>query len=111
MVLISADEEFPADMILMASSAPDAACYVQTSSLDGEKNLKVKRAPKNLDKLIPSGTVDFDPTDMLVTAQVDSEPPNGNLYSFNGNLHVGKKRYFALSHEQLLLKGTYLKNT
>ena len=55
--------------------------------------------------------MDFDPTDMLVTAQVDSEPPNGNLYQFNGNLHVGKKRYFALSHEQLLLKGTYLKNT
>ena len=46
-----------------------------------------------------------------MTAQVDTEPPNGNLYQFNGNLHVGKKRYFALSHEQLLLKGTYLKNT
>lgn len=28
MILVSADEEFPADMVLMATSAPDAACYV-----------------------------------------------------------------------------------
>ena len=48
-LLIGSDEEFPADMVMMASSAPDASCYVQTSSLDGEKNLKTKRAPKKFD--------------------------------------------------------------
>ena len=98
-------------MVILASSAPDSSCYVQTSSLDGEKNLKTKRAPKKLDQLIPSGTMEFDPSDLIVTATVDCEAPNGNLYSFNGNLHVGRKRYFPLSHDQLLLKGTYLKNT
>lgn len=48
---------------------------------------------------------------MILSGQIDAEPPNGNLYSFNGNLYIGKKKYFPLSHEQLLLKGTVLKNT
>ena len=48
---------------------------------------------------------------MLVTGQIDAEPPNGNLYSFNGNLFIGKKKYYALTHEHMLLKGTVLKNT
>lgn len=56
MLLVLENEEFPADMVIVASSRPDASCYVQTSSLDGEKNLKTKKTPKNLDKLIPSGS-------------------------------------------------------
>ena len=91
-------------MILVASSYPDSSCFIQTSSLDGEKNLKTKRAPKNLDKLIPSG-IDFHPSDILVTGQVVAEPPNGNLYSFNGKMNTGHK-FFPLTQEQLLLKGT-----
>ena len=109
-LLINENEEFPSDMIIVATSQPDAGCYIQTSSLDGEKNLKIKKAPKNLEKLIPSGG-EFHPQNIIVSGQVDAEPPNGNLYSFNGNLYIGKKKYFPLSHEQLLLKGTVLKNT
>lgn len=48
-LLINENEDFPADMVLLATSQPDAACYIQTSSLDGEKNLKIKRTPKNLE--------------------------------------------------------------
>lgn len=109
-VLVNDNEDFPADMIVLATSQPDATCFVQTSSLDGEKNLKTKRAAKNLDKLFPSGG-NFHAQDLLLVGQVDAEAPNGNLYAFNGNLFVGKHRYFPLSSEQLLLKGTQLKNT
>ena len=77
--------------------------------MDGEKNLKTKRTPKNLDKLIPSG-IDFHPSDVLITGHVVAEPPNGNLYSFNGKMNIGNK-FFPLTHEQMLLKGTQLKNT
>lgn len=109
-LLINENEDFPADMVIVASSQPDAGCYIQTSSLDGEKNLKIKKAPKNLEKLIPSGG-EFHPQNIILSGQIDAEPPNGNLYSFNGNLYIGKKKYFPLNHEQLLLKGTVLKNT
>ena len=95
LLLINENEEFPADMIIVASSYPDAACFIQTSSLDGEKNLKTKRAPKSLDRLIPSG-IDFHPSDILINGKVVAEPPNGNLYSFNGKMNIGQK-FFPLT--------------
>jgi len=67
LLLVNENEDFPADMVIVASSTPDATCYIQTSSLDGEKNLKTKRVPKNFDKLVPSGG-EFDPSDILITA-------------------------------------------
>lgn len=50
---------FPADLVLMASSDPTASCYIQTSSLDGEKALKTRKIPKNLDIVVPSGGAKF----------------------------------------------------
>lgn len=35
----------PADIIVIATSFPDGSCYLETSSLDGEKNLKPKKQP------------------------------------------------------------------
>lgn len=37
---------FPSDLILIESSN-DGACFIQTSSLDGEKNLKKRLKPKD----------------------------------------------------------------
>lgn len=54
--------------------------------------------------------MDFHPSDVLVNGKVVAEPPNGNLYSFNGKINIGNK-FFPLTQEQLLLKGTNLKNT
>ena len=37
-------EYFPCDMILLNSSNPNGVCYVETKNLDGETNLKHKKA-------------------------------------------------------------------
>jgi P-type E1-E2 ATPase len=39
-VVVKKNEEIPADLIVLASSDHNAEAFIQTSSLDGEKNLK-----------------------------------------------------------------------
>lgn len=43
-VYVRKDESFPADLIVLGSAYESGACYIETSSLDGEKNLKPKSA-------------------------------------------------------------------
>ena len=45
-VKVRSGEFFPADLLLIASSEPQGACFVETKNLDGETSLKAKRAPK-----------------------------------------------------------------
>ena len=44
LVLVKQDEQIPADLILVDTSSPDGFCYVDTVNLDGESNLKARRA-------------------------------------------------------------------
>lgn len=45
--MVEENESFPADLIVLGSSLASGVCYIETSSLDGEKNLKPKSAIKN----------------------------------------------------------------
>lgn len=47
-MLMKQDEPFPADLALLSSSKEQGECFISTSSLDGEKNLKKRVQPKDL---------------------------------------------------------------
>ena len=47
-VKVSDGDFFPADLICIRSSDPEGNCFIQTSSLDGEKNLKPRMAVTEL---------------------------------------------------------------
>ena len=49
-VKVSADQAFPADLILLKSSLPKSICFVETKNLDGETNLKQKQAQEKIDE-------------------------------------------------------------
>lgn len=75
---VRSDEEIPADMIVIATSDSDGACYVETKNLDGETNLKVRQALK-------CGTGIKHASDCeRATFWIESEKAHPNLYSFNG---------------------------
>lgn len=42
--MVEGDELFPADLILLASSTEGGVAFIETASLDGEKNLKPRNA-------------------------------------------------------------------
>ncbi|TPX53768.1 hypothetical protein PhCBS80983_g06168 [Powellomyces hirtus] len=97
-------EFFPADLILLSSSEPDALCYIETSNLDGETNLKIRQGiPETSNTLTPEDVASMD-------GVIKSELPNNSLYTYEGTLRLGHKE-MALDPTQLLLRGAMLRNT
>jgi P-type E1-E2 ATPase len=52
---------FPADIALLSSS-DNGDCFIKTSSLDGEKNLKKRVQPKDMGKIFPVNDLNVLPT-------------------------------------------------
>nr|GMC51916.1 probable phospholipid-transporting ATPase 4 [Ipomoea batatas] len=103
-VKIEKNEFFPADLLLLSSSYEDGICYVETMNLDGETNLKAKRA---LEVTLP---LEDNMTFKEFTATIKCEDPNPNLYTFVGNLEYAHQVY-PLDPGQILLRGSKLRNT
>lgn len=102
------DDSFPADIALLTSSA-DGDCFIATSSLDGEKNLKKRAQASKIDEYIK--TNDINVKELLnMKGEVQCEAPNKDLHSFTGQIILNGDKYFTLSDKQLLLKGANLKN-
>ena len=47
-IKIKSDEYVPADVLILSTSDSKGVCYVETKNLDGETNLKIKTANKDL---------------------------------------------------------------
>ncbi|XP_012091990.1 phospholipid-transporting ATPase 3 [Jatropha curcas] len=103
-VRIKQDGFFPADLLFLAGTNPDGVCYTETANLDGETNLKIRKAlEKTWDYLTPDKAAEF-------KGEVQCEQPNNSLYTFTGNLII-QKQTLPLSPNQLLLRGCSLRNT
>ncbi|XP_062380155.1 phospholipid-transporting ATPase 11C isoform X1 [Sardina pilchardus] len=98
------DETFPCDLILLQSSRDTDTCFVTTASLDGESNHKTHYTVPDTDKELEH-----------LSATIECEQPQPDLYKFNGRMHIYKTDQEtlvrSLGPENLLLKGATLKNT
>lgn len=110
------EEQIPADIVVLSTSDPDGACYIETKNLDGETNLKVRNALRCGQKVRRAR--DCERTDFMI----ESEPPHANLYSYSGavrwNQHDPKNPDAApvgmaepISINNLLLRGCTVRNT
>ena len=112
---VESNEFFPADLVLLSSSEPEGLCYVETSNLDGETNLKIKQASPETAKFTAPPPV------CAMRGHMVSEQPNNSLYTFDATLHLQTSatagfsgvpmRQVPLSPDQLLLRGAQLRNT
>lgn len=82
LLLLENDEMIPADILILGTSEPDSACYVETKNLDGETNLKVKKGPSATAWIQSANdAADF-------RAQLEIELPSSNLFNFCGRLLI-----------------------
>lgn len=103
-VKVEKDEFFPADLILLSSSYEDPICYVETTNLDGETNLKLKQA------IGATATLNDDSAFQTFRGIIRCEDPNANFFSFVGSLEVAGQQH-PLTLRQLLLRDSKLRNT
>ena len=142
-ILIKEGSNVPADCIVIDTNLNEGLCYLETSSLDGEKNLKEKYCYKEIYGIF-SNKQHFDFENFLNIDNINSnnnnnnknninidypiiegicqcDSPNDNLYNIEGTLklkykknkNVSEKKQlnFPLTINQLLLKGSIIKNT
>ena len=84
-VRVEENEHFPCDLVLLNSSLPNGICYVETKNLDGETNLKHKKADKKTVELCQN---DQDAIDNFTDAVLECEKENEFIYKFNGQLRM-----------------------
>ncbi|KAI9485043.1 hypothetical protein BDB00DRAFT_773719 [Zychaea mexicana] len=105
---IESSEFFPADLVILSSSEPEGLCYIETSNLDGEVNLKIKQA-------LPETAKFISPADVArIQGYITSEQPNNRLYNYDGTLTLqtdGRSQDYPLDPNKVLLRGAQLRNT
>ncbi|EGX45934.1 hypothetical protein AOL_s00112g123 [Orbilia oligospora ATCC 24927] len=115
-VRIYNNEEVPADIIILATSDADGACYVETKNLDGETNLKVRHA------LHCGAGIKHARDCEKARFTVESEGPHANLYAYTGLIRWDQvdaadpnkptmPMTEPISVKNLLLRGCSLRNT
>ena len=106
-VLVEEMEPFPADLIVLTTNQETGICYMETSSLDGEKNLKARLAPKETsDKFIRNNQNPI----FRLEGRVECDPPQSSLNNFTATLFI-KEKIIKVNDKQLLFRGAILKNS
>lgn len=110
------DDQIPADVVILSTSDPEGACYVETKNLDGETNLKLRhalRCGKSLKHARDCERAQF---------VIESEGPQPNLYQYSavarwtqhdsrGSNDAGEEMAEPISINNMLLRGCNLRNT
>lgn len=84
-IKIRENQYFPCDMLLINSSGYKGACYVETKNLDGETNLKAKKAPT---VCVANSKDEFNLLRNFNNATIQCDPENEFIYKFHGTMYM-----------------------
>mmetsp|Transcript_22881 Transcript_22881/g.38323 ORF Transcript_22881/g.38323 Transcript_22881/m.38323 type:complete len:1432 (+) Transcript_22881:102-4397(+) len=133
-IMINQNEVFPADILCIATAHAKGHSFVETASLDGETNLKVKEAVSSIHTNLPYQKINDDEKDeqkrkaaiYSAVSQVSAPlkdlkgkvvygEPDKDLEKLVGNISITlpnqETEPVKLNERNLLLRGTKLKNT
>ncbi|KAJ3323831.1 hypothetical protein HDV06_001201 [Boothiomyces sp. JEL0866] len=110
-VRIENGRNFPSDIVIISTSEPDSLCYIETSNLDGETNLKIRQGiPETGHLQSPEAVAKLQGVVGLTIGTIETELPNNSLYTFKATLRFAGQE-LAIGPNQLLLRGAQLRNT
>lgn len=108
-VKITKDTVIPADLILLCCSNNSKTAYIETSNLDGEKNLKpilCMQKTFNLLKNIEEERI------FRLRGKIRCIPPTAEISTFNGEIFLNSEKVgLKVDKKNFLYKGTILKDT
>lgn len=104
-VHLSVNESVPADILILRTSDEQGLCYVETSNLDGESNLKQRQVVRGF----AAKQQNFQP--FHFTSTIECDAPNNQIYRFNGFIVEKSGERIAITKDNLLLRDCILKNT
>ena len=106
-VRVKDGEAFSVDLAVLVSSDPSRLCLVETSNLDGERNLKRYFAMSATAHLTTTAALH---AELQATILVDQ--PNDKLYSLSGQLRMNTgTEVSAVTADNVCLRGSKLKQT
>ncbi|KAF8163678.1 hypothetical protein B0H34DRAFT_649957 [Crassisporium funariophilum] len=105
-VKIMDNESFPADILICATSEEENVAFVETMNLDGETNLKSRRAIEALTSLRNAQ----DCANARNTFRIQCERPDTDMYRLNANVTMDQQTS-SVDLSMTLLRGTVLRNT
>lgn len=103
-ILAHKDDELWADMIILSCSGPEGQCFIDTCNLDGETNLKSRKA---LEATWPLDSVE---TIQRANVVLHTTPPSPELHNWTGFLTVDGVDH-PVCIDQFLYRGCVLRNT
>ncbi|KPM04294.1 phospholipid-transporting ATPase VB-like protein [Sarcoptes scabiei] len=105
LIHLNCNEIVPADILLLRAQSAESddygTCYVETSNLDGENNLKPR--------FVPNEKIE----DIDFNFVVECEKPNMKLHKFQGSIIYSNdnRKRVPINKDNLLLRDCRLKNT
>ncbi|XP_016901740.1 phospholipid-transporting ATPase 2 isoform X2 [Cucumis melo] len=108
LVWLRENDEVPSDLVLIGTSDPQGICYVETSALDGETDLKTR--------VIPSACMGID-FDLLnkIKGVIECPKPDKDIRRFDANIRLFPpfidNDVCPLTIKNTILQSCYLRNT
>lgn len=107
-VKVYGNEEAPADLIVLQSSKEGGGCYIETSNIDGETDLKLKSS-------VPQVRSRFQDTTKL-KGTFECDHPNDMIHVFNGAVTCysnddPRPETYGVNAKNIVLRGATVRNT
>lgn len=114
-VKVNEDEKFPVDMVLVAALGDRdddvGTCYMETSDMDGETNLKKREVPiQFLDIFSPLLSSKAEDSPSIPYIRFQTEAPNDKIHSFYGRALL-EQQQVPLTKVHFIPRSAVLKNT